>query len=100
MTQEVIDAVLKADVRCILSKGWSDRISSKVPQGEIAQLGPEPEIPLRFMSSSLLLTTGYFSKLMLQHTTAAQELRVPACGRASRPSSGRSSAISSSSPAG
>ncbi|KAK7409119.1 Sterol 3-beta-glucosyltransferase [Neonectria punicea] len=29
MTQEVIDAVQKADVRCILSKGWSDRISSK-----------------------------------------------------------------------
>lgn len=29
MTQEVIDAVLKADVRCILSKGWSDRISPK-----------------------------------------------------------------------
>lgn len=26
MTQEVIDAVLKADVRCILSKGWSDRM--------------------------------------------------------------------------
>lgn len=25
MTQEVIDAVLKSDVRCILSKGWSDR---------------------------------------------------------------------------
>ncbi len=28
MTQEVIDAVLKADVRCILSKGWSDRMVS------------------------------------------------------------------------
>ena len=28
MTEEVIAAVLKADVRCILSKGWSDRISS------------------------------------------------------------------------
>lgn len=27
MTQEVIDAVRKADVHCILSKGWSDRIS-------------------------------------------------------------------------
>ncbi|KAI0864741.1 hypothetical protein F4860DRAFT_379547 [Xylaria cubensis] len=26
MTREVIDAVLKADVRCILSKGWSDRL--------------------------------------------------------------------------
>ncbi|CAM1503579.1 Fc.00g011700.m01.CDS01 [Cosmosporella sp. VM-42] len=29
MTQEVIDAVQKADVRCILSKGWSDRPSPK-----------------------------------------------------------------------
>lgn len=29
MTQEVIDAVLKADVRCVLSKGWSDRLDSK-----------------------------------------------------------------------
>ncbi|KAI2779422.1 glycosyltransferase family 1 protein [Daldinia loculata] len=29
MTQEVIDAVLKADVRCVLSKGWSDRLGSK-----------------------------------------------------------------------
>ncbi|KAK0713467.1 glycosyltransferase family 1 protein [Lasiosphaeria miniovina] len=28
MTQEVIDAVKKADVRCILSKGWSDRLDS------------------------------------------------------------------------
>ncbi|KAJ2895985.1 glycosyltransferase family 1 protein [Zalerion maritima] len=27
MTQEVIDAVKKADVRCVLSKGWSDRMS-------------------------------------------------------------------------
>ncbi|KAI0542502.1 hypothetical protein GGR58DRAFT_497053 [Xylaria digitata] len=26
MTKEVIDAVMKADVRCILSKGWSDRL--------------------------------------------------------------------------
>jgi sterol 3beta-glucosyltransferase len=29
MTKEVIDAVLKADVRCVLSKGWSDRLSPK-----------------------------------------------------------------------
>jgi len=28
MTQEVIDAVSKADVRCILSKGWSDRMAT------------------------------------------------------------------------
>ncbi|KAF5001173.1 hypothetical protein FGRMN_1197 [Fusarium graminum] len=40
MTQEVIDAVLKADVRCILSKGWSDRISPKDDQSK-----PRPEEP-------------------------------------------------------
>jgi hypothetical protein len=40
MTQEVIDAVLKADVRCILSKGWSDRISPKDDPSK-----PRPEEP-------------------------------------------------------
>ncbi|KAI0157143.1 glycosyltransferase family 1 protein [Hypoxylon sp. FL1284] len=38
MTQEVIDAVLKADVRCVLSKGWSDRLGNKdaaVPEQEL-----------------------------------------------------------------
>ncbi|KAK4124071.1 glycosyltransferase family 1 protein [Parathielavia appendiculata] len=52
MTQEVIDAVLKADVRCILSKGWSDRLPSKKDKdvGEItvgfeADKKPEPELP-------------------------------------------------------
>lgn len=29
MTQSIVDAVLKADVRCILSKGWSDRLDAK-----------------------------------------------------------------------
>ena len=29
LTQDVIDGVLKADVRCILSKGWSDRSRTK-----------------------------------------------------------------------
>lgn len=38
MTQEVIDAVLKADVRCVLSKGWSDRMGSDSSV-------PEPELP-------------------------------------------------------
>ncbi|KAH6638541.1 autophagy-related protein 26 [Truncatella angustata] len=38
MTQDVIDAVLKADVRCVLSKGWSDRMGG---QSSI----PEPELP-------------------------------------------------------
>ncbi|KAF3013071.1 Sterol 3-beta-glucosyltransferase [Neopestalotiopsis sp. 37M] len=38
MTQEVIDAVLKADVRCVLSKGWSDRMGSESSV-------PEPKLP-------------------------------------------------------
>ncbi|KAH0558394.1 hypothetical protein GP486_004947 [Trichoglossum hirsutum] len=38
MTRTVIDSVLKADVRCILSKGWSDRLSNKDAS--------EPEVPL------------------------------------------------------
>ncbi|KAJ6443613.1 hypothetical protein O9K51_04792 [Purpureocillium lavendulum] len=43
MTQEVIDAVAKADVRCILSKGWSDRITRK---DETAPPRPdEPAMP-------------------------------------------------------
>ncbi|KAG6188188.1 Sterol 3-beta-glucosyltransferase [Claviceps purpurea] len=56
MTQEVIDAVLKADVRCILSKGWSDRISSKgdatakqSPQQQQQQQHEEPEMPSEIM---------------------------------------------------
>lgn len=31
-TREIIDAVLKADVRCILSKGWSDRLDPKTAE--------------------------------------------------------------------
>ncbi|PNY29014.1 Sterol 3-beta-glucosyltransferase [Tolypocladium capitatum] len=43
MTEEVVDAVLKADVRCILSKGWSDRIS---PKDDASKPRPdEPEMP-------------------------------------------------------
>ncbi|KAM0718019.1 hypothetical protein Q7P37_006351 [Cladosporium fusiforme] len=38
MTQNIVDAVLKADVRCILSKGWSDRLDAKEPN--------KPEVPL------------------------------------------------------
>lgn len=48
MTQEVIDAVLKADVRCILSKGWSERISSKATEEVEDPDKPrpaEPELP-------------------------------------------------------
>ncbi|KAK2035664.1 glycosyltransferase family 28 domain-containing protein [Colletotrichum zoysiae] len=48
MTQEVIDAVLKADVRCILSKGWSDRVTK--PEDAAAGAGggakkDEPVMP-------------------------------------------------------
>ena len=38
LTQTVVDSVLKADVRCILSKGWSDRLGN----GDAAV----PEVPL------------------------------------------------------
>lgn len=38
MTQEVIDGVLRADVRCILSKGWSDRSKSKKDTGEVVEV--------------------------------------------------------------
>lgn len=38
MTRVVVDSVLKADVRCILSKGWSDRLAKK----DVS----EPEFPL------------------------------------------------------
>ncbi|GAP91535.1 putative autophagy-related protein 26 [Rosellinia necatrix] len=42
MTQEVIDAVLKADVRCILSKGWSDRLDKA--QASVPEHALPPEI--------------------------------------------------------
>ena len=44
MTRDVIDAVLKADVRCILSKGWSERISSQ-SEKDGTNPGKEPEMP-------------------------------------------------------
>ncbi|KAJ8114954.1 hypothetical protein ONZ43_g4781 [Nemania bipapillata] len=42
MTQEVIDGVLKADVRCILSKGWSDRLDKT--QASVPEHALPPEI--------------------------------------------------------
>lgn len=38
LTQTIVDSVLKADVCCILSKGWSDRLDKKA--------STEPEVPL------------------------------------------------------
>ncbi|KAL7268034.1 Sterol 3-beta-glucosyltransferase [Rhizina undulata] len=35
MTRAVVESVVKADVRCILSKGWSDRLSKKSDEPEI-----------------------------------------------------------------
>ncbi|KAJ2990972.1 hypothetical protein NUW58_g2700 [Xylaria curta] len=42
MTKEVIDGVLKADVRCILSKGWSDRLDKT--QASVPEHVLPPEI--------------------------------------------------------
>ncbi|MCJ1282857.1 Sterol 3-beta-glucosyltransferase [Xylographa opegraphella] len=49
LTKTVVESVLKADVRCILSKGWSDRLGSKdatVPEvplpAEILQIKSAP----------------------------------------------------------
>ncbi|KAI1170111.1 autophagy-related protein 26 [Nemania sp. FL0916] len=42
MTKEVIDGVLRADVRCILSKGWSDRLDK--PQAAATEQPFPPEI--------------------------------------------------------
>ncbi|CAN8104902.1 unnamed protein product [Discula destructiva] len=47
-TREIIDAVVKADVRCILSKGWSDRLDATVDPGSAetqSQVGVT-EVPL------------------------------------------------------
>ncbi|KAJ9667911.1 Sterol 3-beta-glucosyltransferase [Coniosporium apollinis] len=41
MTRTVVDAVLKADVRCILSRGWSDRLSKAGASGDETTLPPE-----------------------------------------------------------
>lgn len=40
MTQAIVEGVMKADVRCILSKGWSDRLT-KGPKD-----ATKPEVPL------------------------------------------------------
>lgn len=42
LTRTVVQAVLKADVRCILSKGWSDRLGD--PSAQKAEVPLPPEI--------------------------------------------------------
>ncbi|KAI9787771.1 MAG: Sterol 3-beta-glucosyltransferase [Geoglossum umbratile] len=41
LTKTIIDSVLTADVRCILSKGWSDRLSNKDASTPEVPLPPE-----------------------------------------------------------
>ena len=42
LTKTVVESVLKADVRCILSKGWSDRLGNK--EASIPEVPLPPEI--------------------------------------------------------
>ena len=42
VTRTVVDSVLKADVRCVLSKGWSDRLDKK--DCDVTELPLPPEI--------------------------------------------------------
>lgn len=42
MTESIVEAVLKADVRCILSKGWSDRLGN--PDATVPEVPLPPEI--------------------------------------------------------
>jgi sterol 3beta-glucosyltransferase len=53
----IIKSILKADVRCILSKGWSDRLDKK-DANEI-----EVPLPPEILPSSLLLMTGCFRQI-------------------------------------
>ncbi|KAL5118466.1 Sterol 3-beta-glucosyltransferase [Pleosporales sp. CAS-2024a] len=41
LTKTVVDSVLKADVRCVLSKGWSDRLATKDASKVEIPLPPE-----------------------------------------------------------
>ena len=41
LTQTVVESVLKADVRCILSKGWSDRLGNRDATVDEVPLPPE-----------------------------------------------------------
>lgn len=41
LTNTIVASVLKADVRCILSKGWSDRLDTKTAETEEVPLPPE-----------------------------------------------------------
>lgn len=62
MTQEVIDAVLGADVRAVLSKGWSDRGEKEVPTDGSEQ-HQEPELPPEIFQISSAPHDWLFSQM-------------------------------------
>ncbi|KAI9702164.1 MAG: Sterol 3-beta-glucosyltransferase [Bogoriella megaspora] len=48
LTKTVVDSVVKADVRCILSKGWSDRLGRKDPAAAVAEVPlPDSIFPIK-----------------------------------------------------
>ncbi|KAG9232353.1 sterol 3-beta-glucosyltransferase [Amylocarpus encephaloides] len=55
LTQIVVNSVLKADVRCILSKGWSDRLEKK-PADEIEVPLPPEIYPVKQVPHDWLFT--------------------------------------------
>ncbi|KAI0461466.1 Sterol 3-beta-glucosyltransferase [Komagataella kurtzmanii] len=55
LTEAVIDAVLSADVRCILNKGWSDRLGK--------QAGVEVELPEEIYNSGNVPHDWLFGKI-------------------------------------
>ncbi|KAK8054318.1 Sterol 3-beta-glucosyltransferase [Apiospora saccharicola] len=62
MTQEVIDAVLGADVRAVLSKGWSDRGEKEVPT-DGSDPPKEPELPPEIFQISSAPHDWLFSQM-------------------------------------
>jgi sterol 3beta-glucosyltransferase len=57
LTQTVVDSVVKADVRCILSKGWSDRLEKKdANKTEVhlpAEIHPIKQVPHDWLFSQI-----------------------------------------------
>lgn len=59
LTNAIVEAVLNADVRCILNKGWSDRNSN--PAKDNAE--PEVELPEEIYNSGSIPHDWLFSKI-------------------------------------
>lgn len=58
LTKEIVDAVKRADVRCILNKGWSDRLTKNDEKNE-----PEIELPEEIYSSGSIPHDWLFTKI-------------------------------------